>query len=295
MASNDKAGGSRFQVDLGDIKLPAVVEQQVQAEIQAAVLRALAQLDERGDARLKRPIFDQFPGQTLGLWLDPDRIPVLPGEGGLDPRDHTIIMRALMEHPFDVLRQVPNLSRDSRPSGQQALEAALHVDAIGVDVKARIRRVLDVLPAIEEAKANAPANLKQALDNVRVQLAGTSVDEQRRVLRDRELRQRHREVPGLSDGMELAAEMLADGSDSIYSPDFSFYRLMIQGTNARSTSRDAISDVASADTIGATVGGAVGSVGGGVGAGPGAVAGGAGASAGAVVGIAAAWVWSWFD
>ena len=49
MASEGAASGTRFEVDLGEIKLSPVVEQQVQAEIQAAVLRALAELDERRD------------------------------------------------------------------------------------------------------------------------------------------------------------------------------------------------------------------------------------------------------
>lgn len=74
--------GSRFVVDLGDFKLPALVEKQVESEIRATVLRALAESGFGGDlraphGRVSNPIWDQFPGQTLGLWPGwPDRPPL---------------------------------------------------------------------------------------------------------------------------------------------------------------------------------------------------------------------------
>ncbi len=266
----------------------------MEAEIQAVVLRALADSDFGGKQQARAsinvpsiPIRWPKPGETLGLWPW-DKPPIFPGNGDMEPltvKDHTLIMRAIMEHPLPVLRYLPAKYKSktgARPSGNEVLQAALKVDQIDDYVKERIRAVLDILPKIEEAQADAPESLKRAVDGLRQQLADKTVAEQRSVLRDSGLRRRYREVGGLDEGMEVAARILEDGQDSIYSPDNSFYYLLQQGSS-RAAGRDAISDIGSMDTIGATAGGAVGSVAVGVGAGPGAVAGGVGASAGAAI------------
>jgi hypothetical protein len=41
--ANEEGSGSLFIVDLGDVKLPPIVKKQVEAQIQAVVLRALAE------------------------------------------------------------------------------------------------------------------------------------------------------------------------------------------------------------------------------------------------------------
>ena len=129
------------------------------------------------------------------------------------------------------------------------------------------------------------------MDNLRQQLSNKPIAEKRSILRDTALRSRYRDDQ-VVEGMEVAAQILEDGQNSIYSPDHSFYKLLDDGQgSSRMAKRDALSDISSFDTIGATVGGAVGSAAGGVGAGPGAVAGGTGASVGAAIGIAAAKIW----
>jgi hypothetical protein len=299
--------GSRFIVDLGDFKLPPLVEKQVEAEIRATVLRALAENGFGGDprvpqARISSPIWDQFPGQTLGLWpgWPQDKPPVIFGSGGVGPLtvgDHTLIMRAIMEHPMQLLRYLPSKYKSKnggRPSGGEVLQAALQVEQIDDYTKGRIRRVLEVLPEIEARQASLPEPAKRTVDDLHQQLANKTTEEQRSLLRDAGARSRQRQ-DGLADGMEVAARMLEDGADSIYTPEFSFYKLLQEGQAAsRAVARDAISDIGSMDTIGATAGGAVGSVAGGVGAGPGAVAGGVGASAGAAAVHLVHWVISWF-
>jgi hypothetical protein len=61
-----------FVVDLGNIKLPPIIVRQIESEIRAVVLKALAN-PELGEARRPDPsIFRYFPGRTLGLWIDPD-------------------------------------------------------------------------------------------------------------------------------------------------------------------------------------------------------------------------------
>ncbi|HEU4567725.1 MAG TPA: hypothetical protein VFR99_06780 [Marmoricola sp.] len=71
MAENEYAG-TKFVVDLGSLKLPEMLERQVEAEIRAVVLKALATPEVTSARRLDPSIFGTFPGSTLGLWLDPD-------------------------------------------------------------------------------------------------------------------------------------------------------------------------------------------------------------------------------
>ena len=187
-----------------------------------------------------------------------------------------------------MLRNLPNKYKSKaggRPSGQEVLQAALEVDQIDDSTKDRIRAVVDVLPKIEEAQADAPVARKKALDDLRQQLGNKSIQEKQSLLRDAARRSRE---DGLAEGMEVAAQILEDGQDTIYSPDFSFYKLLgeTQGSSRAAARPITGGDISNADTIGATAGGGIGAVAGGVGAGPGAVAGGVGASAGmAIVGL----------
>ena len=72
MTEQRSTSQTRFVVDLGNIELPPIVERQIESEIRAVVLKALAN-PELGMARNLDPsIFNHFPGQTLGLWINPD-------------------------------------------------------------------------------------------------------------------------------------------------------------------------------------------------------------------------------
>jgi hypothetical protein len=198
---------------------------------------------------------------------------------------------------MQVLRYLPGkykVRNGPRPSGTEVLQAAVQVEQIDEYTKSRMRKVLEILPEIEARQASLPDAVKRSVDELREELANKSIAEKRMLLRDSGVRNRHREG-GVTEGMEVAARMLEDGEATIYSPDSSFYRLLQEGRSySRAAARDAISDVGSMDTIGATAGGAIGSAVGGVGAGPGAVAAGAGASAGAAIVHLVDWVISWF-
>ena len=302
--------GSRFIVDLGEFKLPSLVEKQVESEIRAIILRALAENGFGGDprvpqARVSSPIWDQFPGQTLGLWAGWPwgQPPVIFGSGGiagpLTVKDHTLIMRAIMENPFQLLRQLPSKYRSKnggRPSGTEVLQAALQIEQIDDYTKARIRMVLEGLPELEARQASLPEHVKRTVDDLRQQLANKTITEKHSLLRDAGLRSRQR-GDGLADGMEIAAQMLEDGQDSIYSPDFSFYKLLQEGQGAsRVAARDAVSDISSGDTIGATAGAGAGlGVGGPAGGAAGAILGGVFGSSVAVGYHLTDWIISWFD
>src|SRR5207302_17639 len=133
--------GSRFVVDLGSVKLPPIVEKQVETDIRAVVLKALA--DEPFAARTALPpwIFNHFPGRTLGLWMDPDaHIPWEP-TGPLDPTDHTLIVGQVMQYPLQVVRSLGVTTGQAPPTGREVLEAMLDVPEIDPTAKARIRWV----------------------------------------------------------------------------------------------------------------------------------------------------------
>lgn len=72
MERKERAKGSRFMVDLGDVKLPSVVEEQVESEIRAVVLRALADPNLSAPREVASRAFDKFTGRTRGLWLNPE-------------------------------------------------------------------------------------------------------------------------------------------------------------------------------------------------------------------------------
>ena len=288
--SKEELSGSRFIVDLGEVKLPDLVERQVEAEIQAIVLRELAESDygQSQRARVKPiDIWDQFPGQTKGLWLGDFGMPPIFGFGEPTPltaRDHTLIMSEIMDHPLEVLRHLPARYKSrtgERPSGEEVLKAALQVEPIDHSVKDRIAKVLELVPRFEEGQTDLPESVKKSVDDLRQQLTNkTTVEEKRSVLRDSRLRARHRD-DGLAEGMEMAAQIMEDGQDSIYSPGHSFYKMFPGGRGA--TARFGLGGVADADGVGAVVGGVWGSLAAGVGAAPGAVVGGASASAGAAL------------
>jgi hypothetical protein len=94
MADGGTKTPTRFTVDLGDLVLPPVVTRQIESEIRAVVLRALAHLDTEASSRLDPALFGKFAGRTLGLWIDPehpeegsweDTVPFSGGGGNLVP------------------------------------------------------------------------------------------------------------------------------------------------------------------------------------------------------------------
>ncbi len=287
--------GSRFVVDLGNVKLPPLVERQVEAEIQAIVLRELAenQLDNNGSSQRKPTIWETFPDQTRGLWPTyPKNPPAISGAAGGGPftvQDHTLIMRSVMDNALQIIRRLPGKYKSKGgppPTGAVVLEAALKVKEIDPAVKARIREMLPIGRRLEESKSNLPQAAKRALDDLQQRLARETGRGKLRVLRDRNNRMRIDGVD-LTASMELTAQILEDGESSIYSPDHSFYR-MLNRSSATARPIDIIKD---ADAGGGTIGGFVGTwfspEFGDIGIAGGAATGATFTSAGAVIGIAA--------
>lgn len=278
--------GSRFTVDLGSVQLPGLVEKQVETEIRDVVLRALARVEPRYSSTLRRSMFDQFPGRTLGLWLDPDFDPW--GDGAPSVEDHTLIIESVMRHPFQILRALGYRPGDQKPSGSEVLDAALRVDQVDEYTKTRIKTVLEVLPAVQEAQASLPRTAARELDELGRRLREQPIEDQIRSLREQDLQAEFKR-DGFAAGMEIAARLLEHGAGSIYSPDFGFYNIIGDGQSA-TAKKDAVDTIKDADYLGGVAGGAVGATGV-VTIPAGAAAGAAGASAGAAIAAVIDWLW----
>ena len=293
MTENPNSAGSRFVVDLGGVKLDAIVEKQVETRIRDVVLEALARNGGAVATRLPRSLFDRFPGRTLGLWLDPDaRIPW--GDGPLQPADHTLIVSQVMTYPFQVLRSLGVGKGDPPPTGRQVLEATLDVEEVDPYAKERIAKVLGVLDEIEPVMSAPSREMKRHVGHVRDLLAGRTLTDQIRVLRDPAALTSSSKGPGpdpdwLREILQWIVTMLEDGAATIYSADFGLHRTLRSG-DAVARERDTVDTIKDADAIGATGGGFAGTIIPGVGTAAGAAAGGAGASAGAAIGALIDWL-----
>lgn len=286
-----KQEGSRFIVDLGNVTLPPIVEKQVETEIRGVVLKTLAASDFAARARLSHSIFDQFPGRTLGLWLDPDNQIPWPA-GPLDVPDHTLVVREMMTHPFHVLRALGLSKGDPPPSGRDVLEAMLDVDVIDPFAKERIREMLKVLDQIEPALATLSREQKRVVSYVEKLIAGRPLAEQVRLLRDATKHPNPPEPDVTPQVMERIAMMLEHGASTIYSRDFTFHRLLSSGGGGGGVIfKDTVDHIKDADAIGAAAGGLVGTLAPVVGTAAGAAAAGGGASLGYAVAALIDWLW----
>jgi hypothetical protein len=175
-------------------------------------------------------------------------------------RDHTLVVGAVMEHPMQVFRRLPSRykRKNARSPGKEVLRALLRVEQVDERVKERARAMLAVLPKLERARARLPRSAHKAVEALRKRLDGKTIAQQSRLLRDPRLRRKHRD-DGLAVGMEVGVQMLKHGRTSIYSADHGFYELLQEGQGTPSSiARDALSDIGSADTVGATGGGGIG-------------------------------------
>lgn len=295
MVRGSSRRGSRFVVDLGDVKLPDIMEKSVEADIQAVVLRALAETDYNGNRQIQQhnitqlpeDIQEYFPEGTLGIIID-GRVGTVP-TNQLEVQDHTRIMKAVMDHPYEIIHHMDSRARSANPNGRDVLDAALRVDSIDSNTKDRIKLVLEGLGQIEEAERIQSSSMREDREDLERQLNSMpDVSAQVRFLRESASNRRYRQNREFNDGLEIAAQILEDGINSIYSPSQQLYRSLGGGPSAQRID-DHIGDIAAYDGVGGTYGAAVGSVVPGVGTSAGGVAGATGASTGAIAGK----VWNW--
>jgi hypothetical protein len=195
-------------------------------------------------------------------------------------KDHTLIVRAVMEHAPEVIQKLGNIAL----SDTAILQAALLVEGIDDYTKERMKIVLGVLLIIKGVEGFISPSLRSIVDDVRKQITGQPVEQIPTIIR--KLRDHYKDQEQLAKSLEVVAQIAEDGQSSIYSPDFPFYRLVHErkGTPIEKLR----GNVADADTVGATFGALGGALAGAflgsplVGAEAGAIGGGAGASLGAL-------------
>jgi hypothetical protein len=142
--------------------------------------------------------------------------------------------------------------------------------------------------------AKPTREMRRSVAYVEDLLAGRSLAEQVRTLRDPAARMSSSTGPGpdpdwLREILEWVLKMLEDGAATIYSADFGFHKI-VQSGRAIARERDTVDTIKDADAIGATGGGFAGTLVPGVGTAAGAAAGGAGASVGAAIGELINWL-----
>lgn len=140
--------------------------------------------------------------------------------------DHTKLMRAVLERPLHVIKYL-NVPRGQSPTNLQVIDAALQVKSFDAATKARLQEARAAGLRFEEEQAKDSASFTERRDRVQAALEGKSIPEMiaavdyllaQEQLDDRSVR-----------GLEVAKEILVDGADSIYSPDFPAWELLDEG------------------------------------------------------------------
>ena len=300
MAAREETRGTRFTVDLGGVELPTITAKRVESEIRTRALGALADIDP-GGARVVDPrMRDPWDG-TLG-------------DGVRSAADHPAgRLRLGRPHTFEgctPLRRRPHpgdVGRDEarapdpqghrvraglrRAHGRAGAKAALDVEGIDAHTKAQLRKIAQLLPKLEKAKASLPESAREAVAKVESRMSeGGLASRSRRLALSAEI-----DDCSVAEAMEVAERILEDGAGSIYAPDGSLWKVFSRPIDA-ATQRDERDDLKDADHFGGVAGAAGGTALGGattgtvVGAAAGAVAGGAVGAAASSAGFALAWV-----
>lgn len=191
----------------------------------------------------------------------------IASEGGgsrlsLNPHDHTAIIRAIVRNAASIDPKVDRRELTPARGGQHVLRHALEVAGIDDATKFKIRLVLDGLPALEEAGKKASEADREAIAHVTKQVESQeTLPDIVRVLKELESAGGAKvSAPGVREGLRVAVEILEDGKDTIYNPEF--YKPILGqlgGAPSDLVPYDKkVGAIAKADAIGAVKGGLAG-------------------------------------
>lgn len=289
MAFRTTREGTRFVVDFGDIPVPALMAAELEGEFQRLALSVLARTDFRGGVRIGR-----LPTGLYGYVFDPGGQPFPDDDGAqLSVQDHTAIVATLLQRPLPVVRAVAGQGRQTdkkrtKPSWEAVLQAILEL----LGPPASTRRAIETTLRTGKVLAGVTPDPKAqaALDGVNRQIdrAG-GLDDLLGALR-RMQREDDGAVDGLGVGLRVAQEILEDGRDTIYSPEFGFYPELGDPTVAYSVGKEDVKGAVGGGVVGAGVGAGAAGVGAVGGAVTGAVTGAVGASLSEAVGELLDWL-----
>jgi hypothetical protein len=194
----------------------------------------------------------------------------------LSVKDHTEIIKSLMENSGTVLERLQvEKHKQARtcPSGEEVLKAALGVEQIDTATKARIKVVLQGFAALKRTENHLRDSDKKALIQIDCRIdKAESLEQMIGSLNELE-NQYGGEKKDIAAGIDVAIQIVKDGSSTIYSEKVHFYQTLPPSPTGNGTK--AAIDVAKADVKGAATGAAAG-----------AVIGGPGGAVGGAVGLA---------
>lgn len=173
-------------------------------------------------------------------------------------KDHTMVVRAVMENYPLILRTLDVNKfklQNKKPSPTDILKAALKVEE-RIDVKDRIRLVLQLLPLIEVAQKEMSASDREAGKAIIKDIEELqTVPEMIKALTNMHAKYPRVEYESLSIGIEISIDMLRNGGASIYSADFKYYRHLVEAKKrSDKTISEHVNDVAKRDVKGLLIG-----------------------------------------
>ncbi len=202
-------------------------------------------------------------------------------------KNHTTVMMDLMDNVVAVFKQLEELRtfvvRRKAPQSEDVLKALIKTPTVSTSSKRIAMSWLKLLPKLQQAERGLPPDMKNLLAEIRKQ-----IDSQKSYasillfLSKLQQNAKVRKSPKVKKSVQVAATMLVDGLQTIYSSDNHFNAVFAQEHNAIK--------VAKADIIGAIGGGVAGSIFPGAGTTTGAAAIGIGASAAKTTEIVLDWL-----
>jgi hypothetical protein len=148
-----------------------------------------------------------------------------PYEPPFTAADHTKLLSAVLERPLHILKYL-NVPPGEYPTNLQLIDAALQVKCFDAGTKARLQAAREGYLRFEEERAKDSAGYKERRARTDAALEGKTIPEMIAAvddLRTQEPDQRY------AMGLKLAKEILEDGADTIYSPDFHAWELIDDG------------------------------------------------------------------
>jgi hypothetical protein len=140
--------------------------------------------------------------------------------------DHTKLMRAVLERPLHVMKYL-DVPRGESPTNMQVIDAALKVKSFDSATRARLQAARAAGLRFEEEQADDVAGYTARRDRVEAALEGKTTPEMIAAIDDLLAQEQLDERSAA--GLQLAKEILVDGADSVYSPDFPAWELLDEG------------------------------------------------------------------
>jgi hypothetical protein len=147
------------------------------------------------------------------------------GTTALSPRDHTLILEAVITNHRALVRHLARQQGVTRGfirgDATAALNSLLTVNTFRIDdrTKARIRVVLSALPSVEAGQRKLPDAARRSVREIRGDIAAArTIQDKIGALKQARIRGTYGSIGGLNTGIDIGVAILEDGQASIYNP-----------------------------------------------------------------------------